>query len=374
MIVVVDEAQNLEFKVLETLRQLSNFETARTKLMQIVLAGQPQLVRKLAAPEQEQLRQRIASIGRLSPLSQNETRAYINHRLRTAGYRGSELFTQDAVRKICESGKGVPRNINTLCFNAMLLGFAGSKHSIDENMLDEATRDLDMSSVMADMYRMQPSLVGSPRNGNGNHKVQAIRETKPAETESVASHSHVAVQSIVPQKAETSPVAPVSGNGNGNGNGENIPLALVEAIVRISKTLEEQKVLLSAKVVAAPEPVPASAPVATVAATAPTSPAPPPLVLSTIALVTADKPVSPGKAVKPAPAAPAEKTSAASATGKAMHVNEGSTGKPATATSLLQKPGKEAASPRPAKKVETPSVPAEKPADAWPRSGRRAIL
>ena len=69
VIVVVDEAQNLDFAVLETLRQLSNFETTRAKLMQIVLAGQPQLAKKLAAPEQEQLRQRISAIGRLSPLT-----------------------------------------------------------------------------------------------------------------------------------------------------------------------------------------------------------------------------------------------------------------------------------------------------------------
>ena len=94
---VVDEAQNLDFAVLETLRQLSNFETPRAKLMQIILAGQPQLVRKLAAPEQEQLRQRISTISRLSPLSLNETRAYINHRLRTAGYRGADLFSPGAV-------------------------------------------------------------------------------------------------------------------------------------------------------------------------------------------------------------------------------------------------------------------------------------
>ena len=130
VIVVVDEAQNLDFAVLETLRQLSNFETAQAKLMQIVLSGQPQLVKKLAAPEQEQLRQRISSIGRLSPLTLNETRAYINHRLRTAGYKGAELFAMGAVRQIWENAKGVPRKINTLCFNAMLLGFAASKRSI----------------------------------------------------------------------------------------------------------------------------------------------------------------------------------------------------------------------------------------------------
>ena len=142
VIVVVDEAQNLDFAVLETLRQLSNFETTRVKLMQIILAGQPQLVKILAAPEQEQLRQRVSSIGRLSPLRLNETQNYINHRLRTAGYMGPELFTMGAVRNIWENAKGVPRNINTLCFNAMLLGFAGSKKSIDETILAEAVRDL----------------------------------------------------------------------------------------------------------------------------------------------------------------------------------------------------------------------------------------
>src|SRR4029077_11152647 len=179
VIVVVDEAQNLDFALLETLRQLSNFETPQGKLMQIVLAGQPQLVKKLAAPEQEQLRQRISTIGRLRPLALNETAAYINHRLRTAGYRGTELFAPGAVRRIWESGKGVPRNINTLCFNAMLLGSAGNRKSIDENILEEAVTDLDRPSIMADMYRLEPSLVVSPRNGN--IKVQPIREMKPAE-------------------------------------------------------------------------------------------------------------------------------------------------------------------------------------------------
>ena len=155
VIVVVDEAQNLDFLVLETLRQLSNFETPRAKLMQIVLAGQPELVKKLAAPEQEQLRQRISTISRLSPLTFNETRAYINHRLRTAGYKGSEIFTLGAARQIWENGKGVPRKINTLCFNAMLLALAGNAKSIDETILGEATRDLDMPSVLADIYRTE---------------------------------------------------------------------------------------------------------------------------------------------------------------------------------------------------------------------------
>jgi type II secretory pathway predicted ATPase ExeA/outer membrane protein OmpA-like peptidoglycan-associated protein len=245
VIVVVDEAQNLDFAVLETLRQLSNFETARAKLMQIVLAGQPELVKKLAAPEQEQLRQRISTIGRLSPLTYNETRAYINHRLRTAGYKGSELFTLGAARHIWESGKGVPRKINTLCFNAMLLGFAAHAKSIDESILDEAARDLDMTSVLADIYRTEPSLAGVHRLGLG--KVQPGREANP-ETE----------KTTPLQKTEAGPGVVPSGNGNNGGAAENIPLALVEAIVRISQTLEEQKVLLAAKSISSAESVPAA--------------------------------------------------------------------------------------------------------------------
>jgi type II secretory pathway predicted ATPase ExeA/outer membrane protein OmpA-like peptidoglycan-associated protein len=243
VIVVVDEAQNLDFPVLETLRQLSNFETPRAKLMQIVLAGQPELVKKLAAPEQEQLRQRISTISRLSPLTFNETRAYINHRLRTAGYKGSEIFTLGAARQIWENGKGVPRKINTLCFNAMLLGLAGNAKSIDEAILEEATRDLDMPSVLADIYRTEQSpLAGVHRIGIG--RVQPMRETKPPAGEDVKPSSLSARDNSM-QKAEVAPGS--SASGNRNHNGENIPLALVEAIVRISKTLEEQKVLLTTK-------------------------------------------------------------------------------------------------------------------------------
>ena len=254
VIVVVDEAQNLDFAVLETLRQLSNFETPRAKLMQIILAGQPQLVRKLAAPEQEQLRQRISTISRLSPLSLNETRAYINHRLGTAGYRGADLFSPGAVRKIWENGKGVPRNVNTLCFNAMLLGFAGNKRAIDEAILAEATRDLDMPSVLADMYRMEPSLAIPPRNGHGNgngngngNKIQRIWETRPPEPENMAAGSPPDAQVSMSQNPGIHPGAAASGNGSRTGTAENIPPSLIEAIVRISQTLEEQKILLAAK-------------------------------------------------------------------------------------------------------------------------------
>ena len=292
VIVVVDEAQNLDFAMLETLRQLSNFETTRVKLMQIILAGQPQLVKILAASEQEQLRQRISSIGRLSPLRFNETRDYINHRLRTAGYMGPELFTMGAVRNIWENAKGVPRNINTLCFNAMLLGFAGSKKSIDGTILAEVARDLDMSSVLADMYRMEPSLVASQPNS----KVQPIRETKSSEIENAVAVNLAAAQGSFSPKTKIEPAATPVGGGNIIGRSENIPLVLVEAIMRISQTLEEQKVLLAAKSIPSAASPPAAVP-------APAAGAP----LGKLEQGLSENPESSGQTSQPMPSAPGSK-------------------------------------------------------------------
>ena len=160
VIVVVDEAQNLDDALLETLRQLSNFETARAKLLQIVLAGQPQLAKKLAGPEQEQLRQRVSTIARLSPFGLDETRIYLNHRLGVAGYHGPELFTMAALQSIWTAGRGIPRNINTLGFNAMLLAFAQGAKRVDEGEIKEAVQDLDLDFVLADVAGLRPSSVG----------------------------------------------------------------------------------------------------------------------------------------------------------------------------------------------------------------------
>ncbi len=151
VIVVVDEAQNLEDPVLETLRQLSNFETARSKLLQIVLAGQPQLAKKLARPEQEQLRQRVSAIARLSPLGLDEARTYLNHRLNIAGYRGAGIFTTLAAQSVWSNAHGIPRNMNTLCFNAMLLAYAQGAKRVDEPAVKEAAQDLDLDYVLADV-------------------------------------------------------------------------------------------------------------------------------------------------------------------------------------------------------------------------------
>src|SRR5579864_2824390 len=118
-IVIVDEAQNLDPSVLETIRLLSDFETPRAKLLQIILAGQPELANKLSRPSLAQLRQRISLLNGLMPFSIDDTRNYIRHRLHVAGYRGPSLFTPKALATMTYFAEGIPRNINNFCFSAM---------------------------------------------------------------------------------------------------------------------------------------------------------------------------------------------------------------------------------------------------------------
>jgi len=143
-VVVVDEAQNLDDAVLESIRLLSNFETPTLKLMHIVLAGQPQLADRLARPELAQLKQRLGSIARIVRFSPRETSAYIDHRLEVAGHKTGDLFTREARAMIARATLGIPRNINTLCFEALSLGCATQSAAIDANILQEVLADREL--------------------------------------------------------------------------------------------------------------------------------------------------------------------------------------------------------------------------------------
>ena len=147
-VLVIDEAQNLEDSVLETVRLLSDFETPSAKLMQIIIAGQPQLAAKLARPSLIQFRQRVAVLCRLGPFSPAETDRYIDDRLQVAGYDGGPLFTSDARAIIAERSRGIPRNINNLCFNALSMGYALKRQRIDREIVLEVLEDLDLESLM----------------------------------------------------------------------------------------------------------------------------------------------------------------------------------------------------------------------------------
>ena len=149
LVLIIDECQNLDNSVLETVRLLSDFETPQTKLMQIILVGQTQLAEKLSSPNLTQLRQRISILCRLEPLAREEIVGYIEHRLRLAGYAGPPLFTPRALETILGHSEGIPRNINNLCFNALLAGYAAGRKQIDSAIVDQVLADLEMDPLKA---------------------------------------------------------------------------------------------------------------------------------------------------------------------------------------------------------------------------------
>jgi general secretion pathway protein A len=144
-IVVIDEAQNLEPAVLETVRLLSDFETPRAKLLTIILAGQPELAAKLASPGLAQLRQRVSIVNPLEPLPEWEIKSYIEHRLQIAGYQGEVPFTAEALAEIARFTEGIPRNLNNFCFNALSLACALRQKTIDLPIAREVIADLDIT-------------------------------------------------------------------------------------------------------------------------------------------------------------------------------------------------------------------------------------
>ncbi len=168
-IIVVDEAQNLDSSVLETIRLLSDFETPRAKLLQIILAGQPELADKLASAKLAQLRQRISLLSGLSPLAVEETGKYIQHRLRIAGYAGELLFAPAAMHAIAQFTEGIPRNINNLCFSALSLGCAMRQRVIDLPIIEEVISDLDITKHVTEVSlypHLDPDALPSAASGS----------------------------------------------------------------------------------------------------------------------------------------------------------------------------------------------------------------
>jgi len=148
---LIDEAQNLSDEVLESLRLLSNLETDKEKLLQMVLMGQPELDAKLNKASLRQLKQRIALRCRLDPLMAKEVGSYIRHRLKVAGYEGPEIFSKLAIESIWSFSRGTPRLINLLCDNALLTAYATNKRFVSAAMVDEAARDLGLKRAVIDL-------------------------------------------------------------------------------------------------------------------------------------------------------------------------------------------------------------------------------
>jgi len=145
-VAIIDEAQDLSDDALEMIRLLSNLETETRKLLQIILVGQPELEAKLDSQKFRQLRQRIQLKYRLSPLSADETRAYILHRLKKASPRCCLVFQPAALQKIHQYAGGIPRLINTLCDLVLLAAFTRETHIVTKKVVELARRDLSDKS------------------------------------------------------------------------------------------------------------------------------------------------------------------------------------------------------------------------------------
>ena len=146
VVLLVDEAQDLTPELLEQVRLLSNLETDRRKLIQIVLIGQPELRDKLNARSLRQLRQRITVRYHLKPLDLDETERYISHRLLVAGADGRPKFSRGAVRAVHRYARGVPRLINAVCDKALLYGYVNATYELKSRAIRQAIRELEGAS------------------------------------------------------------------------------------------------------------------------------------------------------------------------------------------------------------------------------------
>lgn len=147
VILIIDEAQNLKPRQLEQIRLLSNLETEKDKLLQVVLVGQPELNQRLNLYDLRQLRQRIMVRYHIAPLERSEIKDYINHRLNTAGSSQRLKFTDEAIGVIADFSSGTPRLINMLCDRALLAGFVAETDTIDLDIIKRCTEELDSYSV-----------------------------------------------------------------------------------------------------------------------------------------------------------------------------------------------------------------------------------
>jgi type II secretory pathway predicted ATPase ExeA len=162
-VLIVDEAQNLSDEVLEEIRMLTNLETFTEKLLQIVLVGQPELEQKLKQPQLRQLRQRLTLRAKTHPLTLDETKAYVQQRLRIAGSNGQQIFEPEALTAIHRYASGIPRVINLLCEHCLVSSFVDQQKVIGPAVVDAVARDFDLGDNIALGVQTPPPA----SNGNG---------------------------------------------------------------------------------------------------------------------------------------------------------------------------------------------------------------
>lgn len=216
VVLVIDEAQNLDSGVLEQIRLLSNLETETDKLIQIILVGQPELGQLLEQRSLRQLSQRITVRYHLQPMDFDDTRSYIEHRLEVAGSRGSCRFTPEASKRIFRFSRGYPRLINILCDRALLVGYAEDSREITASMVKTAIREHRRQSAGIRHLRLWPLVAAVLTVLAGLVGYLAWRMTLPATP--VASPT--AESAVLPavHKAGEAARPPLVGTGPGEGS------------------------------------------------------------------------------------------------------------------------------------------------------------
>ncbi|WP_052507502.1 XrtA/PEP-CTERM system-associated ATPase [Desulfonatronovibrio magnus] len=169
-LLVIDEAQNLGMEVLEEVRMLSNLQTDKESLLQIMLVGQPELRVRIRDPRLAQLAQRIAVSYHLSPMNREESKEYIIHRLKSAGSLREEVFSDEAMDMIFEKSKGIPRSINILCDAALVYAYADEQKSVSTEIMEQTVRDREENGVVPEGVVWVESTSNSG-NGNGSGKM-----------------------------------------------------------------------------------------------------------------------------------------------------------------------------------------------------------
>ena len=147
VVLIIDEAQNLTYPVLEEIRLLTNLETSTEKLLQIILSGQPELEEKLKLPQLRQLRQRIMLRCRTTPLSEEQTREYIAERLKIAGASGEPIFDTKTTETVHVYSLGIPRVINLLCEHSLVNGFVEQQRPIQPKIVEEVAHEFQLDEV-----------------------------------------------------------------------------------------------------------------------------------------------------------------------------------------------------------------------------------
>ena len=158
-LLLIDEAQNLSPELLEEVRMLSNLETPQSKLLHIVLVGQPELGDKLRRPDLRQLRQRVELWSEIVPLTLASTGEYVRERLLIAGHETGEIFTKQALRAVYQYARGIPRVINVLCDNALLTAFSQRSLRVSAKMVDESAHELGLGDSQVPIRGVGADLV-----------------------------------------------------------------------------------------------------------------------------------------------------------------------------------------------------------------------